>query len=201
MDEAASAELELLQAMFSADELEVAETSVACLLKPRTGGAALSRHVQAWLHIELPPTYPVAPPRVRLQRTRGLIDREEAHLLRAVLDCTADRPGECCLFDLLEVGSDAITEINGGGECPVCCDALCGDDSGAHVFLSPCFHSFHATCIGTWWHCYEPPLRVAPGAPSGSETEEPQAGNGDAAAMAARAGAAEVCVGRLDADP
>jgi hypothetical protein len=57
--------------------------------------------------------------------------------------------------------------------------------------MSPCFHSFHAHCIAAWWHSYEPPLSKASGE---QQLGEPLVETADAAAMAARAAAAEARV-------
>lgn len=185
-DETVAAELELMRAMFSEEELQVNKAArlVCCLLQPRMGGEAASRHVQAWLQIELPPSYPEEAPLVTLQRTRGLIHREESRLLGAVRACAEERHGECCVHNLVESGADVLTDINRSGDCPVCYDALF--EGAGPVFMSPCFHSFHAPCIGAWWHSYVPP--------SGDPTGETPTDGAEAAAMAARAATAEARV-------
>lgn len=125
-------ELELLRAMFGEDELEIDEgaRTVCCLLQPRVGEDAASRHVQAWLRVELPAEYPRIAPRVSLERARGLVSDEEADLLRAMVECAAAAEGESCLHALFEEGAEALTRLNSSGECPICRDDLFADGSG-----------------------------------------------------------------------
>eukprot|EP00967_Tisochrysis_lutea_P148620 scaffold284257_cov30-Tisochrysis_lutea.AAC.1 len=190
-----AAELELLAAMFSEEELDVDGEGrwIACLLKPRTGGEAVTRHIEAWLRLALPADYPASPPVPSLLRVRGLVGSEEERLLCAVRKGADERCGQPCLHELIECGAEALTELNCSGECPICYDPLFTPDG--HVFLSPCFHSFHAACIGIWWKCYDAPARNPPGG-AGLEAAECQGSVHavEAAAMAAKAAAAEARV-------
>ena len=84
-------------------------------------------------------------------------------------------PGEPCLFSLVEAALELLTELNCGGECPICREPLFdGGADGRSVFLSHCFHSCHASCLGHWWSSYEPPVAkpAAAGGPSGKLAQE-----------------------------
>ena len=157
MDDALNDELELIQAMYTAEDDELCittttgATELAVRLQPQTGGARAQRFMEVVLQMQLGAGYPSISPVVRLQRTRGLIEDEESSLLQGVNERAAEMRGEPCLFALVEVVLEKLTELNGGGDCPVCREPLFGGGGG--VYLSHCFHSCHAGCLGQWWRC------------------------------------------------
>jgi len=234
-----AAELELLQAMYTVEEDELCitggapgSTEVAIRLRPQTGGERAQRFMEVVLQLRCGDGYPSkSAPTIRLQRARGLVEDEEAQLLRGVharaaelqgelppylrlcpCPCPAPPPlpepnlplrptpfaptlsfapapsriptltpsaepcpGEPCLFSLVEAALELLTELNCGGECPICREPLFdGGADGRSVFLSHCFHSCHASCLGHWWSSYEPPVAkpAAAGGPSGKLAQE-----------------------------
>ena len=157
LSEDVEAELELLRAMYAEpDELSVDGASVAVVLRPHTGGEEVQRFVEAELCLSLAAPYPTAAAGVTLRRVRGLLDDEERRLLRVVRARAAEEAGECCAYSLVTCALDELTEMNTGGDCAICRDELFGGDGGG-VFLSKCYHSFHAKCLERWWSAYEPP--------------------------------------------
>ena len=203
---ALSDELELISAMYGSegDDLTVAEKSdsstvISVCLRPRSGGDELQRYCEATVEILLLATYPESAAVVRLPRTRGLIDEEEARLLGEAKATAADSVPEPCLFAVLEATVSLLTELNAGGACPICREELFGppeDDPGGSprsVFLSPCFHSYHVECLGHWWHAFEKP--AAKGGADGSDA--PLMSGSSVARAAARA--AEAAVADLQA--
>ena len=189
MDEEKASELELLRAMYSGeDELEIMEeesgaVQLAIRLLPHSGGGAAQRYMVATLAFSLTPLYPESTPHVSLVRVRGLVDEEEAALLAGVRAHAATLAGQCCVYELQELALELLTELNGGGDCPVCRDALFGQEAGTDTatYVTPCYHTFHSECIGQWWHTYTPT----------KSSDGKQLSRADAAAAAARAGAAE----------
>ena len=200
LSEDVEAELELLRAMYAEpDELSVDGASVAVVLRPHTGGEEVQRFVEAELCLSLSAPYPTAAAGVTLRRVRGLLDDEERRLLRVVRARAADEAGECCAYSLVTCALDELTEMNIGGDCAICRDELFGDSGDGGVFLSKCYHSFHAKCLERWWSAYEPPApsrrrrrrgrRRRGGAPPPSAASAARGGEGGRRRRAAAAGA------------
>ena len=189
-----SDELELVRAMYTAeeDELSIEATSdgltvLQLRLQPQTGGARAQRFMETVLQLRLGAEYPTAPPAVRLHHARGLLDTEEAKLLGSVRSRAAEMAGEHCVYALVEHTLEVLTELNAGGDCPMCCEPLF-DASAGGAFLSRCFHSYHKSCLSQWWASYEPPASKTPAADIGTGGVEQRV---EAAAQASRAAAAE----------
>ena len=187
-----AAELELIAAMYGEDMTPTAESGCSVVLRPQETGQA-QRFVEATLqlHASIPMGYPTTAATVKLVRTRGLLDEEEAALLEAVTakaaECADNQ--EPSLFALLECASEQLTAYNAGGVCPVCRDPLFepAEPGGAPraVFLSTCFHNFHAACLGGWWHACT--AGVATTAKAGEAPSRGAASRAEATAAAATA--------------
>ena len=97
-----AAELELLQAMYTVEEDELCitggapgSTEVAMRLRPQTGGERAQRFMEVVLQLRCGDGYPSkSAPTIRLQRARGLVEDEEAQLLRGVHARAAELQGE-----------------------------------------------------------------------------------------------------------
>ncbi|KAL3931218.1 MAG: hypothetical protein SGPRY_001214 [Prymnesium sp.] len=202
--EAREHELQLLSAMYALDEqLTISQPShhhlhLAIRMLPRAGAAA-QRYMEATLNLHLPPEYPDQPPAISLTHTKGLVDEEERSLLAHVRSLSLELVGECCAYELLEAGLSALTEMNCGGDCPICREELFPTPTSTPpTYISPCFHTFHNECIGQWWHAYTP---------NASSVQARMPSRAEAAAAALRAGVAELrqleekrnnCNGRYD---
>ena len=217
MDDSATeleTELELIRSIYSgeADELSTTvvpggESTVSVRLAPQTGGLKAQRYLFASILLRLPAGYPDDPPRVELPRVRGLVGEEEGSLLRALQALAAESAGECCVYAVFELASQLLTELNSSGMCPCCNDPLFEpDDQGrprkVHL-TAACFHSFHADCLGHWWHAYVPPASkdaadAAPSRPDAARAAA-KAAEASAAELGAKAGAAEQAVGAVAA--
>ena len=99
-DEAVAAELELLQAMYTAEEDELCitttpgSTEVALRLRPQTGGERAQRFMEVVLQLRCGDGYPSEGAlTVCLQRTRGFVEDEEAQLLCGVHARAAEMQG------------------------------------------------------------------------------------------------------------
>mmetsp|Transcript_45413 Transcript_45413/g.119268 ORF Transcript_45413/g.119268 Transcript_45413/m.119268 type:complete len:520 (+) Transcript_45413:124-1683(+) len=195
-----SAELEMTCAMYGEDakvEQRADGTVVSVRLEPRSGGDELQRFMEVMVELRLPRDYPCSPACVKLPRSRGLVDEEEARLLAECTRCAAESAaaGEGTLFTLLESAVELVTQMNAGGTCPVCREPLFEkdeDESGAlspMVYLSQCYHSFHAGCLGGWWHAFEKPASkdTADAAPSKAAGQVMQARAAEATACDLRA--------------
>lgn len=193
LDEAAAAELELLSAMFAEHEITLSGSSTAntvrCLLQPHSGGEAVHRIVEATLEATLVSSYPADPPALKLVATRGMVDEEEASLLRMLRTTAAESGGECCLYALLEQAREELRELSAKGDCPICRDPLF--EGGGAPVLVPCGHSFHAPCLGYWWHTYKPPTAEATAPPDAAAASLAAARAADADAELIRRKAAE----------
>lgn len=163
-----AAELELIRAMYGEEESELRietcddkSTIVAVRLRPHSGGEVLQRHVESTIEVTLPCSYPEQAASVRLQRARGLVDDEEARLLKHVRACAVESASEPCLYAVLEAAAALLTEINAGGVCPICRDELFEPSEvggkSPQVFLSSCYHSFHVECLSCWRFSYSKP--------------------------------------------
>ena len=151
-------ELETLQSMFGADELEVdcsaTETvRVVINLQPQTGeaDAAASSFVAATLTVRLPPSYPGAGYELALalSRTRGLAESDQSLLLEELRATIAElsEEGVGCVWTVIDQAREFLSERNVPGECPICLDEVGGDE----CFRAPCYHCFHRSCVGEWW--------------------------------------------------
>ena len=195
-EEELAAELELLSAMYGED-MRASEGRVEVTLRPQSGGEAAHRFLEATLSLwpDVGAGYPSVAATVALSRGRGLVEEEERGLMgamRATAIACASR-AEPALFTLVECALEQLTSFNAGGACPVCREALFGppddepDGPARPVFLSHCYHSFHAQCLGAWWHT----CRASSGSAAASAETASTAPTRAAAARAeARAGEA-----------
>ena len=153
---ALAAELELLAAMYGDDMSSSAPGCVTVTLRPNSGGEETKRFVAAALslHADVSSGYPDTPATAKLTRSRGLVDDEEAALLEAVHEKAAEcaASSEPSLFSMVEAALEQLTAFNAGGVCPICRDPLFGEESRAVFLTIDCCHSFHADCLGAWWH-------------------------------------------------
>ena len=147
-------ELELLGAMFSSDEDELVVerptgggATISVRLRPSSGGEQRRRLMEATLALELSQAYPESAAVCRLSRSRGMVGDEEAALLAALtaLAAEAASSGEPCVYALVEAAIEKLTELNAGGDCPICRDDLFprGTAPPPPTYVSACFHSFH----------------------------------------------------------
>ena len=199
-EEDLAAELELLSAMYGED-FTASDGSVEVTLRPQSGGEAAQRFVEATLSLQpdVVAGYPSVAAAVSLRRGRGLVEEEERGMLDAMrataISCAEN--AEPALFTLVECALEQLTSFNSGGACPVCREALFGppddapDAPARPVFLSHCYHSFHAQCLGAWWHTVRASTCVAVAsaetAPTRAAAARAEARAGEAAARELRA--------------
>ena len=148
-------ELELLGAMFSSDEDELVVerptgggATISVRLRPSSGGEQQRRLMEATLALELSQAYPESAAAVcRLSRSRGMVGDEEAALLEDLTALAAEAASsrEPCVYALVEAAIEKLTELNAGGDCPICRDDLFprGAAPPPPTYVSACFHSFH----------------------------------------------------------
>ena len=188
MDDDAAAELELVQAMYTADELKLAMDSGGATLTVRlTPSAATHRYAEAHVGLRLGAGYPQQAAEVSLDGTRGLVEDEEARLIRSVRSRALELAGECAVVLLLEEALEVLTEINRAGDCPICREPLLAARAPP-TFLAPCYHSFHTPCLGRWRAVVAATRRADADAAEGGEAVP---GPAAAAAKVARAAVAE----------
>jgi hypothetical protein len=151
INEDVASELELLAAMWSADELvvETSDTStmITVGLAPMTAGDEQTQFLRCELQLRAGPSYPSEPPELALGSSRGLSDAGRASLLAELSRQREELIGEPALFALLEAGRTALTNLNtAGGECPICLGDL-SDVDIQQVLRMPCYHLFHRQCV------------------------------------------------------
>lgn len=150
-------EIELLQAMYTPDELEV-ETSPRAPSEPDVPSAVVLQVALDTLLVsfrfDLPAKFPLAEaPLISISRSRGLLDSEEADMRRKLIRQLAESKeimGRYGLVDVLLLAKDLAQERNDqGGSCAIClCEIQAGDST---AFRASCWHAFHGTCFAAWW--------------------------------------------------
>ncbi|GBG32686.1 Zinc finger domain containing protein [Hondaea fermentalgiana] len=194
-------ELELLQAMYTPEELRVepredddvndAGKDAAVILE-----VALE-HVRATFRFELPARFPLAAaPRVSLARSRGLVDSEELEMrqrLEAQIAETFEAMGRYSLVDLLLLAKDLVQECSDqGGTCAIC---LCELEPSDSAFRANCWHTFHRACFAAWYKQVEARRTQAGTAHSQASLQRKQA----LSALTARVTERETSVAKAEA--
>lgn len=149
-------EIELLKAMYSEDELivDLSGTNVKLTAKllPCTAGNEEMQFSWCELHFFVGPNYPGVPPVLELGSSRGLSDACRSKILQVLEGHMEQLNGEPVLCALIEVGKEALTDLNGTScECTICLSAITklspdGSESDKQVVRFPCFHVFHRCC-------------------------------------------------------
>lgn len=157
INEDLAAELELLAAMWSEDEIAVetsgASTRITVGLAPMTAGDEEQQFLWCELQLRAGPNYPSESPELALGSSRGLSDAGRASLLAELSRQREELLGEPALFALLEAGRTALTNLNtAGGECPICLGDLSDVDT-QQVLRTPCYHLFHRQCLIEYCKC------------------------------------------------
>jgi len=162
-------ELELLRAVWP-DEAELhVEHPMGLLarlvvqLAPRTAGDHHEQFVRCELVLEVPLSYPAAQVQVVLGSCRGLAEEQVAALLQTLTVKAESLLGEETLFMLVEAAQEALTALNiPVGDCAICLRELgemagapgpdmLGASSDSALARTPCFHTFHSSCLANFW--------------------------------------------------
>lgn len=149
--EEAQSEVELLQAMFSEQELVVHYESDCIHLELTLAGEGKGTAVT--LAFKLASGYPVVPAAISIARSR-LAD--EAKLSRQLSSAAKESSlgAEPALFNLIEITRMALDE---SPPCFICLEPQSADGGGPTASTSlPCCHCFHNACLAPWfWRLVE----------------------------------------------
>lgn len=145
-------ELEAVLAVYSditTISLKDDATHLCLNLQPRFSSSV--SFVAAQCNIILSSQYPAVPPVVNIAQTVGLFD--EGKTLRRLVDQQLKElylPGECVLFQLIDVLIDYLDAHN-SGSCMICFDDLsCGTVTAPNALKTSCLHCFHLSCLCYW---------------------------------------------------
>eukprot|EP00887_Chlorella_sp_A99_P003414 scaffold7.g3414.t1 len=138
--------------------------------------------VAASLVLTIPGEYPSSSAEVALEGVKGMGDARAARVLAALRTDAAALEGDMMLGTLVDTALDLLTEANcAEGDCVFCLEAMrlgggqaaaaggaaegvaglaaapaAAEEPASHpaypVLRLECYHCFHMSCFGAWWH-------------------------------------------------
>jgi hypothetical protein len=158
-------ELDVLQSIFSEDEITVSRRDGRAVVHVRCFPAGVKKFVEAQLQLTLSRNYPFSePPGIYIAQSQGLAHEGMQALLsslRRELESTWEPPDAAC-FLLIERARDTLDALNSQARCHICLDKLLHAPEPRPELIdllkgvggtlrTHCAHDYHRSCLAHWW--------------------------------------------------
>ncbi|KAJ4952790.1 hypothetical protein NE237_029622 [Protea cynaroides] len=125
-------------------------------VRPRTADDSSQQFVEVVIGIRADVEYPKQPPHIDIIESKGLDEKQKAHLITSIQDKAHELSSCLMLVALCEEAVEELSKMNHpDGDCPLCLYPLVSEDKETTKFpfmkLMSCFHCFHSECIIRWW--------------------------------------------------